>query len=84
VLAPLGIKRNMMQNRQRDELAKTCEKLLQAGQATPVDVVKALSEFDATYATIRMARYSLLSTIIAAFSATASAAAAYFELVPVV
>jgi hypothetical protein len=67
----------MMPNRQRDELAKTYEKLLQAGQATPVDIIRALSEYDATYATIRMA-YSLLSTIIAAFSATASAVAAYF------
>jgi hypothetical protein len=76
---PVGDKgRSTMSNRQRDELAETYEKYFQGGQMTRVDIIKALSEYDATYATIRMARYSLLSTIVAAFSATASAAAAYF------
>jgi len=77
-LCPLGSKGAPMSNRQREELAETYEKLFQCGQITRVDIVKALLEYDATYATIKMARYSLVSTIIAACSALASAAAAYF------
>jgi hypothetical protein len=76
---PVADKReSQLPNREREELAKTYENLFQCGEMTRVDIVKALLEYDATYATIRMARYSLLSTIVAAFSAVASAAAAYF------
>ena len=48
------------------------------GTLTAVEKIKILVEYDAFVATKKLPLYALLSTIVAAISAIASAAAAYF------
>jgi hypothetical protein len=62
----------------RQKYAQTLDKRFEGGTLTTLDVMKAKAEFEALVATKRMPLYSLLSTIAAAISAIASAAAAYF------
>jgi hypothetical protein len=62
----------------RDKFADTLEKMFRGGTLNSIDKMKLLTEYDALVATKRLPLYALLSTVVAAVSAIASAAAAYF------
>jgi hypothetical protein len=65
-------------SKDRDILAKMLEDKRKVGMVNEQTVLQTLAEFDALEATKRLPMYALLSTIVAAISAIASAAAAYF------
>jgi hypothetical protein len=64
--------------KERDELEAMLHNQFRGGTASKGEMITTLVQYDAAYATKVIARYTLASTIIAAVSATASAAAAYF------
>jgi hypothetical protein len=63
---------------EREKLAKVLDGQFKGGTLSSVEKIKVLAEYDALVATKRLPFYALLSTIAAAVSAIASAAAAYF------
>jgi hypothetical protein len=65
----------------REIIVRQLEARGQAGEMPFEEVYKRLAEYDALVATSKLPRYALLSTIVAAISAIASAAAAYFSWV---
>ena len=64
--------------KERDAYKAMLDRSLEVGQLSYLDRPKLLAEYDALIATKRLPVYALLSTIVAAVSAIASAAAAYF------
>jgi hypothetical protein len=62
----------------RDQLAEILENQFRGGTLSSINKIKMLAEYDALVATKRLPLYALLSTVVAAISAIASAAAAYF------
>ena len=65
-------------SKERDRLVEILDGQIRAGTLSATDRITMLAEYDASSATKRMPVYALLSTIVAAISALASAAAAYF------
>jgi hypothetical protein len=65
-------------NKERDELAAMLKNQFDGGTVGHGELITTLVQYDAAHATKVIARYTLASTIIAAISATSSAAAAYF------
>jgi hypothetical protein len=63
---------------ERNRLDEILESRFNGGTLSQIDRIKILAEYDALAATKRLPFYALLSTIVAAISAIASAAAAYF------
>jgi hypothetical protein len=63
---------------ERDDYQDRLENMFRSGTSSSIDKTKLLAEYDAAKATSRMPLYALISTTIAAISAIASAAAAYF------
>jgi hypothetical protein len=62
---------------EREQYAHMLRNQVNAGLLGADEPIRRLGEYDAANATKRMAKYSLLSTIVAAISAIASATAAY-------
>jgi len=62
----------------RDRLAEILENQFSGGTLSSINKIKMLAEYDALVATKRLPLYALLSTVVAAISVIASAAAAYF------
>ena len=62
----------------RNRLEEMLQKQYDAGGISETEMITTLVQYDASYATKVLARYTLASTIIASLSAIASAAAAYF------
>jgi hypothetical protein len=65
-------------SKSRKRLVALLEDQRKVGMLNEQMILEKLAEYDALEATHRMPLYALLSTIVAALSAMASAAAAYF------
>ncbi len=63
----------------RNRLAAMLEDQRKSGMVNDQMILEKLAEFDAAEATARLPFYALVSTVMAAISAIASAAAAYFS-----
>jgi hypothetical protein len=66
--------------KERDDYKTMLDRMVEGGTLSVIDTGQnaRLAEYDALIATKRLPHYALLSTIVAAISAIASAAAAYF------
>jgi hypothetical protein len=63
---------------ERKKLLNMLNEEFNAGRVDRKDILRQMAEYDALVATRRMPVYALLSTMVAAISAIASATAAYF------
>jgi hypothetical protein len=67
-------------SKDRDQYVQMLEGMRRGGTLGETDMLKAIAEYDALMATKALPVYALLSTIAAAISAIASAAAAFATL----
>jgi hypothetical protein len=77
-ICPLG-ERGAQVSKERDDYKRMLEQMFEGGTLSAIDRPKLLADYDAAKATSRMPVYAFISTAIAAISAIASAAAAYFS-----
>jgi hypothetical protein len=64
--------------KERDEFENWLNNMFRGGTLSVVDRTKLLADYDAAKATSKMPVYAMISTAVAAVSAIASAAAAFF------